>query len=161
VGERIDAREKERKEGEAQPKREKNAHLELDQHVYTPATPAVIQTAQMKILEPLASFLGVTRMPRRLALATVLAHAQGGTKGEATLLDPDDSEYVLVDERLKPLLGDLAVTRVKLVKLAKLVARYIVTDDSHADAQRATSLAAPTGTHTHTHTRIAIYISYI
>jgi chromatin remodeling complex protein RSC6 len=84
-------------------------------------------------------------------------------------LDPHDSEYVVVDERLKPLLDDLEVTRVNLVELAKLVTRYIVTDDSHdvregpvvsqfLQVHTHTVEHTHTNTHTHTHTRVCVSV---
>jgi hypothetical protein len=81
--------------------------------------------AVMKILEPLASFVGKSRMPKRDALAAVLHHIRG-----RQLFDPADNDYVLADAKLQTLTG--LRPRVKLKKLAKRVAKYIVDDDGAA-----------------------------
>jgi hypothetical protein len=82
----------------------------------------------MKILEPLATFVGTTRMPKRDALTAVLSHISANN-----LFDAQDEDYVLTDAKLKPLVGNR--TRVKLRKLAKRVAKYIVADHGKDDAK--------------------------
>ena len=104
---------------------EKNAEeSDEDEPVVTQANST--NPVMMKILEPLASFVGAKRMTKKQALATVLEHIQTGANGKS-LLDPDDRDYVLADARLKRLIGNR--TRVKLRKLAKHVAKYIVDGD--------------------------------
>jgi len=76
----------------------------------------------IKILEPLATLVGARRMFKKAALSAVLLHIRNNT-----LFDPKDQEYVLVDIKLGALVG--GCTRVKLLKLAKRIGRYIVDDD--------------------------------
>jgi hypothetical protein len=93
--------------------------------------PVVEQQASavmMKILEPLATFVGTTRMPKRDALTAVLSHISANN-----LFDAQDEDYVLTDAKLKPLVGNR--TRVKLRKLAKRVAKYIVADHGKDEAK--------------------------
>jgi hypothetical protein len=92
--------------------------------------------AIMKILEPLATFVGTNRMPKRDALAAVLYHIRSHQ-----LFDPEDEEYVLADAKLKPLVGNR--TRVKLRKLAKRVATYIIDDNGKGDAKHHAPSASP------------------
>ena len=78
----------------------------------------------MNILEPLASFLGANRMHKREALTAVLAHVR-----THNLFDPTNDDYVVADDVIRKLAGDDRVktgSKLKLRKLAKRVAKYIV-----------------------------------
>ena len=89
------------------------------------------ENALMKIIHPLSSFVGKSRMPKREALSAVLFHIRTNE-----LFDPKDGEYVLADDKLKTLTGGRP--RVKLRKLAKRVAKYIIEiEDGDVEAAQA------------------------
>jgi hypothetical protein len=82
------------------------------------------------ILEPLATFVGATRMGKRDALNAVLSHIKANN-----LFDAEDELYILLDERLKTLDPRFVNRkRFKLRKLAKIVAKYIVGKDEREPA---------------------------
>ena len=104
------------------------AKARADQSDEDEATPPqhTASVAVMKILEPLATFVGASRMLKKTALSAVLLHIRNNA-----LFDPEDQEYVLADTKLRTLIGGR--TRVKLRKLAKRVGRYIIDDDGQDD----------------------------
>ena len=82
------------------------------------------------ILEPLATFVGATRMVKRDALNAVLSHINANN-----LFDAEDELYILLDERLKTLDPRFVnLDRIKLRILAKIVAKCIVGKDQREPA---------------------------
>ena len=85
----------------------------------------------MKILDPLASFVGTDRMTKTGCLTAVLAHVYSGSSATgASLIDKDDNDYVLADAKLQPFLHTLRKKyRVKLRKLVRYVCKFMVPED--------------------------------